>query len=248
MMRTPTFRSLADARRDPEAALIIEDQSECITFLTCPVARVGASEAALERLMLDLLAIRYHGFGADLDPCDMVVRYGPKSSVRGAPATDAVWLAPCLGRLPDLREQVETVIGGGAPRLDFPEGWPFAEVDSLERLRHFPKARVIFYSGPRNRDLLNCRASLVTITQEQMERLLRSLESLLRTPLRSAAVPHNPPASRVLLLPYGRGTSVEERDLDLFEPLENRGLRQAILGALTGGSSDLLPDPPEPQC
>jgi hypothetical protein len=105
-----SYRSLAQARRDPAAAVIFEGDSGAQLYLTCPVRHVRCDEDALRRLLADLDA------GGGKRPGSAGMQFERSSTV-----ADGVWLHPDLDS-PGLRAQVDDVIAGVRPALDLTAG------------------------------------------------------------------------------------------------------------------------------
>ncbi len=240
------YETMEKARADPHAYMVMEADSGGQILLTCPVSRVSATEEALAVLLADLESITWgRGIKATKSsPVDARIIY-ERHAVRGripgpmgdnAQVSDGVWLHRELEEL-HLQHQIEAVLAGEKGRLDLPEGWPYAEVDSLDDLRWFPRGHVLLYCGERDVTLLRAPVALVSAGMPALQQLLRDLEGMLRKPIRSTkGLPSHPKPSRVILLPMASVYPRQEAELLLFSPLEERSLRQPILDVLAGKS------------
>lgn len=106
------FPSLDDARRERDAALVMQGDDGGSIYLTCPVRHVHCPEATLRRLLLDLDRRVWNDPGSarlfyELAP----VGNGIAGGIGGGAVVDGVWLHPELAAM-DVRGAVEAVIAG----------------------------------------------------------------------------------------------------------------------------------------
>jgi hypothetical protein len=95
------FKSLAEARTHPEAAMIMEADSGGQILVTCPVSKVRADEDVLHQLLCDLETITWGqgGLSETSIPYDARIYYEPLPSgsgvsggMGGGCVLDAPWL------------------------------------------------------------------------------------------------------------------------------------------------------------
>lgn len=108
--RYAALRSLEEARRVPDAAVVMEGDDGGSIYLTCPVRLVRCDEAALRQLLLDLDEHDWNdpestGLFYELLP----VGSGVAGGTGGGVVADGVWLHPEL-EAKGLREHAEAVI------------------------------------------------------------------------------------------------------------------------------------------
>ena len=107
--------SLKEARRVPDAAVVMEGDDGGSIYLTCPVRLVRCDEAALRQLLRDLDAHDWDDpEGAGLFYEVAPVGSGVAGGTGGGVVTDGVWLHPEL-EAKGLRGRVEAVIAGRRP-------------------------------------------------------------------------------------------------------------------------------------
>jgi hypothetical protein len=124
------FKSLAEARTHPDAAMIMEADSGGQILVTCPVSKVQADEDVLLQLLCDLETITWGpgGLSETSIPCDACIYYEPLPSgsgvsggMGGGCVLDGPWLHGVLEEL-GLRHQIEEILAGKRKRLQPQEG------------------------------------------------------------------------------------------------------------------------------
>ncbi|WP_165251311.1 ankyrin repeat domain-containing protein [Paludisphaera soli] len=142
------FRSLAEARKRPDAAAIL-DTSWDSTLAVFPVSRIVADEATLDLLLADLEAV-VHELDDEVSktsaaPSHGRVFYETMAAVRAThwDVGDHLWLDDELFAV-DLAKAVEDVLRGVSPRIDagtldriplMREWWPAVERGDVDAVR-----------------------------------------------------------------------------------------------------------------
>lgn len=115
-----SFRTLAEAKAAPQAALILEGDYGGQILLTCPVALIGCTDARIHRLSVELQQLCWgdpHGSGVQFEPL------GPGDGVAGGMGggvvTDGLWLHEELVQL-GMHEAIESVVTGRTDDLARP--------------------------------------------------------------------------------------------------------------------------------
>jgi hypothetical protein len=180
------YPTIVEARRDPNATLVMEADSGGQILLTCPVRHVKASSAVLRQLLVDLENISW-GNGFDLacsEPCEAEmflepapVGAGVAGGMGGGVVVDGAWLHPDLEQLL-LRPQVEEILNGLRQRLDLRPEFPHCAMQSLEEAKRYAAGRMIVVSASDGRPLVNCRADLVRVNLDAIVRLGRELDAV----------------------------------------------------------------------
>ena len=111
------YESLDEARRDPDGALVMEGDYGGQIYLGCPLRVVGASEAALRTLLLDLDRIAWK------DPEGAAIRYerapagtGVAGGMGGGAVTPDIWIHDEFVEL-GLADQIREVVRGDRDRI-----------------------------------------------------------------------------------------------------------------------------------
>lgn len=127
------YKSLAEARTHPDAAMIMEADSGGQILVTCPVSKVRADEDVLQQLLCDLETITWGqgGLSETSIPYDARIYYEPLPSgsgvsggMGGGCVLDGPWLHDELEEL-GLRTQIEEILAGKRRRLQSQEGVRF---------------------------------------------------------------------------------------------------------------------------
>jgi hypothetical protein len=106
--------SLAAARSDPDAALVLSGDYCSTIFLTAPVRLVGCDPDTLDPLVSDLDALTW--MSGDLTVTTAAFERHPVGTAV-AKVTDGVWVHP--GRVPaDIHDQAREVVSGTRARID----------------------------------------------------------------------------------------------------------------------------------
>ncbi len=114
------YRSLDEARRDPDSAVVLSGDYGGTIFLTAPVRRVRCSLSTLEVLVSDLDAVTW--MSGDLTIATVALERHPVGSgVMGGDGggiiIDGVWTHPT--RLPSrIRDEAAEVVVGKRSRID----------------------------------------------------------------------------------------------------------------------------------
>jgi hypothetical protein len=180
------YRTIEEARCDPNAALVMEADSGGQILLTCPVRHVRATDAALRQLLVDLECISW-GTGFDpqcREPFDAEMFFEPApvgagvaGGMGGGAVVDGAWLHPELEHLL-LRPQVEEILNGLRERLDLRPEFPHCALESLEEAKRYASGRMTVVSASDGRPLLDCRAELVRVNSDAIIRLGRELDAV----------------------------------------------------------------------
>jgi hypothetical protein len=115
-----SFPSLATARSDPDAALVLSGDYGGTIFLTAPVRLVGCDQDSLDTLVSDLDAVTW--MSGDLTIATVAferrpVGTGVPGGDGGGVVTDGVWVHP--HRVPaDIHDQAREVVAGTRARID----------------------------------------------------------------------------------------------------------------------------------
>lgn len=116
-----SFRTLAEARAAPTAALVLEGDHGGQILATCPVRLIGCSDARVHRLSVELQELCWnepYGAGVHLEPL------GPGDGVAGGMGggivTDGLWLHEELEQL-GMRDAIEAVLAGRTEELAAPD-------------------------------------------------------------------------------------------------------------------------------
>lgn len=114
------YRSLEEAARDPDAAVVLSGDYGGTIFLTVPVARLRCDLPTLQTLVSDLDAVTW--MSGDLTIATVAlerhaVGTGVPGGDHGGIVVDGVWTHPT--RLPQaIRDQAADVVLGLRPRID----------------------------------------------------------------------------------------------------------------------------------
>ena len=132
-----SYRSIEDARRDPDSAAVLSGDYGGTIFLTVPVRLLGCSLAALETLVSDLDAVTWMSGDLTIATVSLerhAVGTGVAGGDGGGVVIDGVWTHPLRLRS-EIREQAADVVLGHRRRIDL-------GLLRAERLRELDRKRV----------------------------------------------------------------------------------------------------------
>lgn len=114
------YRSLKEARADPDSAVVLSGDYGATIFLTVPVRLLRCGLATLRILVSDLDAVTW--MSGRLTIATVAIERHPVGTGvigggRGGVVVDGVWLHPTKVA-PELRDQAIEVVSGHRPRVD----------------------------------------------------------------------------------------------------------------------------------
>jgi hypothetical protein len=118
------YPSLEEARRDPDAALVMQGDDGGQIYVTCPVSLVAADEPTLRRLLEDLDAIAWPGADADMRSLHYERRpigSGVAGGMGGGRVTTKIWVHDEFIRA-GVAGAAQAVIRGERARIPRPRG------------------------------------------------------------------------------------------------------------------------------
>lgn len=110
------YATLAEARQDPDAALIMEGDYGGQIYLACPVSVVAADEAVVEMLLRDVDELGWDGDGSGIRYERLPVGSGVMGGMGGGLVSADIWVHEEYVQL-GLDDAIRRVIRGDQPRI-----------------------------------------------------------------------------------------------------------------------------------